>query len=107
MNSLEQLIAQRDDLERKIREAQSAEREAGLAEIKEIMTRLGLTVRDLGGVGLSSGAAAPRSVKTAKVAPKYKDPTPGSTQTWSGRGLQPNWVKKAIESGKTLEDLKI
>ena len=107
MSSLEQLIAQRDALERQIREAQSAEREAGIAEIKQIMTRLGLTVRDLGAVGLSAVGAAPKNSKMSKVAPKYKDPTPGSVNTWSGRGLQPSWVKKALESGKTLNDLLI
>jgi DNA-binding protein H-NS len=107
VSSLEQLIAQREELERKIREAQSAEREAGIAEIKAIMTRLGLSARDLGAMGVSTGPAAPKSPKTSKVAPKYRDPTPGSTQTWSGRGLQPNWVKKAIESGKSLDDLRI
>jgi len=107
MDSLDQLIAQRDELEGRIREAQSAEREKGVAEIKVIMTRLGLTIRDLGIVGMNSVAAPPKTAKTSKVAPKYKDPTPGSTQTWSGRGLQPQWVKKAIESGKTLDDIRI
>jgi DNA-binding protein H-NS len=34
---------------------------------------------------------------------KYRDPATGST--WSGRGLQPAWVKAALADGKTLHDL--
>ena len=26
--------------------------------------------------------------------------------TWSGRGRRPDWLKAALESGKTLEDLR-
>jgi DNA-binding protein H-NS len=34
---------------------------------------------------------------------KYKDRTGNS---WTGRGPQPNWLKQALNSGKTLEDLR-
>jgi DNA-binding protein H-NS len=34
---------------------------------------------------------------------KYKDRLGNS---WSGRGPQPNWLKQALTSGKTLEDLR-
>ena len=34
---------------------------------------------------------------------KYKDRTGNS---WSGRGPQPNWLKQALASGKTLEALR-
>ena len=27
--------------------------------------------------------------------------------TWSGRGLQPNWLKAALATGKTLADFTI
>jgi DNA-binding protein H-NS len=41
---------------------------------------------------------------TGKVAAKFKD---GAGNTWSGRGLQPRWLKAAIEAGKSLEDFRI
>lgn len=44
----------------------------------------------------SKGANKPRPVK-------YKDRTGNS---WSGRGPQPNWLKQALASGKTLEELR-
>jgi DNA-binding protein H-NS len=39
-----------------------------------------------------------------KVAAKFKD---GAGNSWSGRGLQPRWLKAAIEAGKSLEDFRV
>ena len=41
-----------------------------------------------------------------KVDPKYCKPDKPE-QTWTGRGIKPKWVEYALESGKTLEDLRI
>ena len=41
-----------------------------------------------------------------KSAPKYANPEDPS-QTWTGRGRQPNWVKAAMASGKSLDDMSI
>ncbi len=37
---------------------------------------------------------------------KYKDPS-DPKKTWSGRGRQPDWYKKAIAAGKKPEDLAV
>jgi DNA-binding protein H-NS len=42
----------------------------------------------------------------AKVAPKYRN-SDDQDQTWTGRGRKPKWVEYALQSGKTLEDLRI
>lgn len=47
-----------------------------------------------------------KGTKGSKGAPKYAHPE-NPAQTWTGRGRQPNWVKAALESGTSLEDLKI
>ena len=46
--------------------------------------------------------AAPK----AKLPPKYKNPADPS-QTWSGRGRQPDWYKAAIQSGASPQSLEI
>jgi ParB/RepB/Spo0J family partition protein len=47
--------------------------------------------------------AAPRGKKPEGAnAPKYRNAATG--ETWSGRGLQPAWLKAAIAGGKTLSD---
>lgn len=45
------------------------------------------------------------AVKTAAQMPaKYRDDAGNS---WSGRGLQPRWLKEALSSGKTLESFRV
>jgi DNA-binding protein H-NS len=41
-----------------------------------------------------------------KVLPKYRNPA-DPTETWSGRGKLPKWVKAQLKSGKKLEDFAI
>ena len=37
--------------------------------------------------------------------PKYRNTKTG--ETWSGRGLQPNWLKAALAGGARLDDFKL
>jgi len=59
----------------------------------------------------STPSPAPRGEEKAKAAPKtqpgvkYRDPATG--QTWSGRGLQPKWIKAALANGKALADFAL
>jgi DNA-binding protein H-NS len=39
------------------------------------------------------------------VAPKYRNPQTG--ETWSGRGLQPNWLKSALAAGHKIEEFSV
>jgi DNA-binding protein H-NS len=41
-----------------------------------------------------------------KVYPRFRNPDPPH-QTWSGRGLQPHWMRKLLAEGKTVDDLRI
>ena len=40
------------------------------------------------------------------VPPKYKNPK-NPTETWSGRGKQPLWVREQLEAGKKLDQFLI
>ena len=62
------------------------------------MSDYGLTVADL-------GSRAPKAAKTSKVAAKYRNQA--TNETWSGRGLQPKWLKAAIASGAKIEDFHV
>ena len=104
MPSLQDLLAQRAEIERKIAEAQREERAAAISKIRALMAEYGLTAADIAG----KTAAPPRAKGTttgSKVAPKYRNAATG--ETWSGRGLQPKWLKSAIAEGRTLEDFAI
>lgn len=101
MATLSDLIAQKDALERQIREAQSSAKVEAIAKVRELMSTHGLTAADLVAAARGKQGVKPGS----KVAAKYRDPASGST--WSGRGLKPKWMTAAIESGKTLQDFAI
>ncbi|MDM0073412.1 H-NS family nucleoid-associated regulatory protein [Variovorax sp. J2P1-59] len=56
--------------------------------------------------GASAAPAAKAKTRKFKRRPSsvlYRD---GSGNSWTGRGPQPRWMKEALASGKTLEDLK-
>lgn len=99
---LKALLEQRQALERQIQELQSSQRSEAIAQIRSLMTEYGLSVNDLSS---KTTAKAPSASTGTKVAAKYRDPESGST--WSGRGLQPKWLKSAIEGGKKAEDFLI
>jgi DNA-binding protein H-NS len=100
MTSLNELLAQKAAIEKQIIDAQREERGAAIAKIKALMAEYGLSLVDIG----SKAAAAPRK-GGAKVAAKYRNPATGDT--WSGRGLQPKWLKAALAEGKTLADFAL
>lgn len=52
----------------------------------------------------STAARAPAKAARGAGAVKYRDPATGST--WSGKGLQPRWLKAALEDGATLEQFQ-
>ncbi|MCH7342198.1 H-NS histone family protein [Pelomonas sp. CA6] len=98
MATLKDLLAQRAALEKEIAETQERERSDAIAKVRALMAEYGLSVSDL-------NAKAPKAVKTSKVAAKYRNQATG--ETWSGRGLQPKWLKAAIAGGAKLEDFAV
>ena len=102
MAKLNDLLAQKASLEKQIAQAQREERGAAIAQIKALMAEHGLTAADL---GTSRRAKAAPGGSGKKVAAKYRDKATGDT--WSGRGLQPRWLKAALASGKKLADFAV
>ena len=97
--ALAELLAQKAALERQIDQAQREQRTEAMAQIKALMAEHGLTLADL------SSRANSKSGSGAKVAAKYRDKASGDT--WSGRGLQPRWLKAALAAGKKLSDFAV
>ena len=44
--------------------------------------------------------------KGQKTPPKYRTPADAS-QTWTGRGRQPGWIKEALADNKSLDAFEI
>jgi DNA-binding protein H-NS len=118
MKSLKQIQAEISKLQREAEGARKREISEVVAEIKMKMKQFGIVASDLQGASSKKGAKAqdakvkkPRKnsgsskLKGRKVEPKYRHPDSGDT--WTGRGRQPSWVSNALNSGKTLDQLKI
>lgn len=108
MPTLQELLAQKAALEKQIAETQRQERADAIAKVKALMAEYGLSAADIVGKTGNSSSPAPRTAASGagrKVAPKYRNPATG--ETWTGRGLQPNWLKSALASGKQLSDFAL
>ena len=97
---LSDLLAQKQELEKQIADAQREQRSEAVAKVKALMAEYGLSLADIG----SKSAAAPKRTG-GKVAAKYRNPATG--ETWSGRGLKPKWLAAALESGRSLADFAL
>lgn len=81
-----------------------------LSYVREQARALGFDAAEVAAAFATKGkrAASGSSAgdKRASVAPKYRNPA-NHAETWAGRGAKPEWVRAALESGKSLDDLKI
>ncbi len=81
-------------IEKKARE----ELKKAKAAAAEAVKKFGFTLDEV------TGSKPAAKASKAKSKPKYANPD-DATQTWSGRGRQPAWYKKAIDGGKKPEDM--
>ncbi|TAM08244.1 MAG: H-NS histone family protein [Paraburkholderia sp.] len=87
------------------------EMSAGLARIRELMHRHGLSIADIerfvgknrgGKLAASGGKAAVKAPRAGvrHIEPKYADPKTGAT--WTGRGRAPAWIRDVRDRSKFL-----
>ena len=105
MATLQELMAQREALEREIEQTKKQERGDAIEKVRALMAEYGLTIADLG--NRSGAGKAKKTARSSgnKVAAKYRNASTG--ESWSGRGLQPRWLKAALASGKKLSDFAV
>ena len=78
MNTIAELIKQRQTLEAQIETARRAEVANAITQVKALIADHGLIAKDIFGA-------------TGRVAPKYRDPSSGAI--WTGRGKAPKWIQ--------------
>jgi DNA-binding protein H-NS len=105
MNDLSKLsLVDLRTLESQVQEALRTHNYLAISKAREqilhIAQSAGLSVDDI------LATKAPKRAKSAPVPAKYRNPD-DATQTWSGRGRQPLWVKALREAGKSLADLAV
>ena len=101
MATLKELLAQKEALEQEIERTKKQTRSDAIAKVRALMDEYGLSLADLS----TKSRAKARGGKGMKVAAKYRNTATGDT--WSGRGLQPKWLKAALGSGRKLSDFAV
>ncbi len=101
MASLQELLAKKEALDREIELTQRQEHSSAIAKVRALMSEYGLTVADLS----AKNPVKSKPEAGRKVAAKYRNTSTG--ESWSGRGLQPKWLKAAIAAGRRLEDFSV
>ncbi|MBF9035345.1 H-NS histone family protein [Rhodobacterales bacterium HKCCE2091] len=96
--SRDELLKLRKSVDDAIRNSEKQAKKDALAAAQKAAAQFGFSLDELSGG--KKPASAPKS------APKYANPA-DATQTWTGRGRQPAWIKEALASGKKLEDMAI
>ena len=96
---LEGLKDLRKKLDRAIASYETRKRQEALSAVEQAAKEYGFKLGDL------LGEAKSRRGRKSEVSPtKYINPE-DHEQTWSGRGRRPQWVKDALEAGRTLGEL--
>lgn len=89
MASYKDLLKQREELEKQIKDARQRELTDAVNKVRSLIAEHGLTAQDVfppkGSRSSSSSGAG------SKVAPKYRNPSTG--ETWTGRGKAPKWIQ--------------
>ncbi|MGR3495700.1 H-NS family nucleoid-associated regulatory protein [Citreimonas sp.] len=98
--SRDELVKLISDAEKALKSLETRRKAEAKRAAEKAAQEYGFSLDDVIGGGSAKGA------KGSKGAPKYAHPE-NPEKTWTGRGRQPNWVKEWLESGKSLDDLKI
>jgi DNA-binding protein H-NS len=86
-----------------LRDRQLEKRKEVVVEIKQLAASIGCTV-ELTEISPENAAGSTR--KGTKVPVKYRDPE-NTKHQWTGRGVQPNWLRELIGQGRTLDEFKV
>lgn len=90
MSEYMKLLAQRDQLDTRIKKVQRIEKKRAIQQVMKIIQDFGLAEKEVFG----------KKDQAKKVAPKYRDTSTGAE--WSGRGREPLWIK-----GKSREQFAV
>ena len=102
MPSLQDLLDRKAALEKEIETTRKHQRAEAISKVRALMSQHGLTASDLNS---KTPAKAAGAGKGGKVAVKFRNSATGDT--WSGRGLQPKWLKAALAAGRKVEDFAV
>ncbi|WP_428353581.1 H-NS family nucleoid-associated regulatory protein [Methyloprofundus sp.] len=97
--SVNELQAMIENAESALKNKQASQRKEVFAQIRALADSVGVTVE------IHDAGKKPKR-KGAKVAAKYRNPDDAS-QTWTGRGVMPRWMRALNEAGRDKSEFLI
>src|SRR5918992_5970767 len=95
------------DIETELKHRDVTDKREALERMRDIAAEYGLNLSEVINKEGRLDTKKPKSKNADQNSkPKYINPD-NPDQTWSGRGHQPKWLKEALATGKTLEQLLI
>lgn len=106
MSEYQEIQAQIAELQRKAATIRDTERAAAIDTIRSLISTFDILTSELSkDQRVLKGSRSAKVVTHAqKVPAKYRD---SAGNKWSGRGLQPRWLKAAIANGAVMESFVI
>lgn len=96
------------DVKKALQSAQARDRREATKAAERAAAEFGFSLDDL-----SEKKVAPAKIKKTKAKkpktaskPQFANPADGS-QTWTGKGRQPNWYREAVANGTPADSLRI
>ncbi|MEB8387455.1 H-NS histone family protein [Rhodobacteraceae bacterium KMM 6894] len=103
--NLRELKLLQKKVDRAIATHEKRARKDALNAVKDKAKELGFSLKELVG-GHDASSDDDSGATRTPSAPKYSNPD-DATQTWTGRGRKPNWIKDAIDGGADIETMRI
>ncbi|MGX9221789.1 H-NS histone family protein (plasmid) [Massilia varians] len=112
-----ELLSAMEELERakqRVDQLRAQHRAKAITDVREKIKMYGLTADELGFVGISTAPAAQKPSqendrdgvdRRSQVKPKYRSPS--GSETWSGRGKAPLWLRVLLDQGHNKEEFEI
>ena len=96
------------DVEKALSRVSAKEKKVALAAAEKAAAAHGFSLAEITGDAPAPAAKTRKAKAGPKTAskPKYRNPD-DENQTWTGKGRQPDWFKKAIAAGKSPDDMEI
>jgi DNA-binding protein H-NS len=104
MSEYQDLLKKIAELEDRASAIRETERSAAIVQIKSLMETFSIQQNELAGKAAPSLAKKVKNKTATKAPAKYRD---ASGNEWTGRGLQPRWLRAELAKGATLESFAI
>ena len=101
MTTYQELLAQREALDKQIEELRQAELKSAITQVRQLIAEWQLSAEDC---GFKPAAVSNSKKAKSAVAAKYRGP---NGETWSGRGRAPKWLEALEAQGRLRAEFSI